>query len=45
MYLIIIGGGKVGYYLAKTLAPAKHKIVIIEKDKDLCMKIVTELNS
>lgn len=45
MYLIIIGGGKVGYYLAKTLAPEKHRIVVIEKDKGLCMKIVTELNS
>jgi trk system potassium uptake protein TrkA len=45
MHIIIIGGGKVGYYLAKTLAPKKHNIVIIEKDRDLCMKIVTELNS
>lgn len=45
MYIIIVGGGKVGYYLAKTLVPEKHRIVVIEKDRDLCMKIVTELNS
>lgn len=45
MNLIIIGGGKVGYNLAKTLAPRKYRIVIIEKDKEVCMKIVSELNS
>ena len=45
MHIIIIGGGKVGYYLAKTLAQGKHNMVIIEKDRDICMKIVTELNS
>lgn len=45
MNLIIVGGGKVGYNLAKTLAPKKHRIVVIEKNKDLCMKIVSELNS
>lgn len=45
MNLIIIGGGKVGYNLAKTLAPRKYRIVIIEKDKEICMKIISELNS
>lgn len=45
MRIIIIGGGKVGYNLAKILSPEKHSIVLIEEDKELCMKIVTELNS
>ncbi len=40
MNLIIIGGGKVGYYLTKALAELKHKISVIEKDKQLCMNIV-----
>lgn len=44
MYIIIIGGGKVGYYLAKTLAPENHRLLIIEEDYELCMKIVGELN-
>jgi len=44
LYIIIIGGGKVGYYLAKTLAPEKHRLLIIEEDYELCMKIVDELN-
>lgn len=40
MFLIIVGGGKVGYYLAKTLAQLKHKITIIETNKEICMHIV-----
>lgn len=40
MNLIIIGGGKVGYYLTKALAELKHKITVIEKNKELCMNIV-----
>ena len=43
MYIIIVGGGKVGYYLAKTLAPEKHRIVLIEEDFQLCEKIAFEL--
>lgn len=39
MFIIVIGGGKVGYYLAKTLAQLKHKITVIETDKALCMHI------
>jgi trk system potassium uptake protein TrkA len=33
MYIIIVGGGKVGYYLAKTLLQEEHEVLIIEKDK------------
>ena len=44
MYTIIVGGGKVGYYLAKTLAPENHRIVIIEEDYKLCIKIADELS-
>lgn len=40
MYIIIIGGGKIGYYLAKTLAQMKYKTTVIETNKDLCMNIV-----
>ena len=39
MMIIIVGGGKVGYYLAKTLAPEKHRLVLIEEDADMCQKI------
>lgn len=44
MTIIIIGGGKVGYYLAKTLAPEKHRLVLIEEDAEMCQKIAGELS-
>lgn len=40
MYIIIVGGGKVGYYLAKTLAQLRYKITVLETNRDLCMNIV-----
>lgn len=44
MYIIIVGGGKLGYYLVKTLLPYKHKIALIEPLEDICEKIANELN-
>ncbi|MCX8129122.1 MAG: NAD-binding protein [Clostridia bacterium] len=44
MYIVIAGGGKIGYYLSKTLLPYKHKITVIERQKELCEKIANELN-
>ncbi len=44
MTIVIVGGGKVGYYLAKALAPEKHHIVLLEADSDHCMKIDDELD-
>jgi len=32
MYIIIVGGGKVGFYLAKELLNAEHEVLIIERD-------------
>jgi trk system potassium uptake protein TrkA len=39
MFLIIIGGGKVGYYLARALSELKHKVTVIESNRELCMNI------
>lgn len=44
MYIVIAGGGKIGYYLVKTLLPYKHKVAIIEPQEDLCRKIANELH-
>jgi trk system potassium uptake protein len=44
MYIIIVGGGKVGYYLAKTLLSYKHRVFVIEPQKELCEKIANDLN-
>ena len=32
MYVIIVGGGKVGYFLTKELLAAGHELVLLEKD-------------
>ena len=33
MYVIIVGGGNIGYYLAKQLVNAKHEVLLLEKDR------------
>lgn len=43
MYIIIIGGGKVGFYLAKELLEDGHEVLIIEKDAGRSAQIVEEL--
>jgi len=43
MYAIVIGGGKVGYYLAKELLEGNHEVLVIEKDGGKCERIAQEL--
>jgi len=43
MYIVIAGGGKVGYYLAKTLLSYKHEVVVIEPQAELCEKLANQL--
>jgi len=43
MYIIIIGGGRVGYYLTKALLNEGYEAVIIEKDASVCKIINDEL--
>lgn len=43
MYIIIVGGGKVGYYLAKTLLQQEHEVLIIERDKRKCDMIAADM--
>ncbi|MCX6344699.1 MAG: TrkA family potassium uptake protein [Armatimonadetes bacterium] len=33
MYVIVVGGGKVGYHLTKTLITEGHEVLLIEKDR------------
>ena len=33
MYIIVVGAGKVGYYLAKTLLSEDHEVLLIERDR------------
>ncbi|MBR0597020.1 NAD-binding protein [Sinanaerobacter chloroacetimidivorans] len=44
MDIVVIGGGKVGYYLAKTLLSYHHRVKVIEIKRNICEKIADELN-
>ena len=44
MKVVIVGGGKVGYYILKTLKQKHYDVILIEKDKNICMKIASELD-
>ena len=44
MKIVIAGGGKVGYFLVKTLQPFHHHVVMIELKKDRCQDLSDELN-
>jgi trk system potassium uptake protein TrkA len=43
MYAIVVGGGKVGYYLAKELLDTNHEVLVIEQDSAKCERIAQEL--
>jgi len=45
MYIIIVGGGKVGYYLARALLDEGHEILVVEKKENKCELICNELGS
>ncbi len=44
MHIVVVGGGKVGFYLAATLMEHGHTPSIIEKDKETCLKIANQLD-
>ncbi|PIP20156.1 MAG: hypothetical protein COX40_06190 [Candidatus Omnitrophica bacterium CG23_combo_of_CG06-09_8_20_14_all_40_11] len=45
MYIVIVGAGKVGYFLAKRLCLNKHTVSIVDKDKQLCEETAKELEA
>ncbi len=45
MKTIIIGGGKIGYNLYKTLRERGRQVTVIERDKDTCMRIAEDMNA
>ncbi len=45
MYIIIVGGGKVGFHLARVLLAEGHELLIIEKDRERVDYISSELGS
>ena len=45
MRSIVIGGGKIGYYLLKTLKERGYDVALIEKDKEACLKIAEDIDA
>jgi trk system potassium uptake protein len=43
MYIILVGAGKIGYFLAKRLSQDKHTVSVVDKDRQVCEEIAREL--
>jgi len=43
MYIVIVGVGKVGYFLAKRLLASKHTVSVVDKDAAICEAVAREL--
>ena len=43
MYIVIVGAGKVGYFLAQRLLTDKHSVALVEKDKSTCEDITRRI--
>jgi trk system potassium uptake protein len=43
MDVLIVGGGRIGYYLAKTLLGSRHRVGMIERDAERCRTVAEEL--
>jgi trk system potassium uptake protein TrkA len=45
MYIIVVGGGRLGYHLLKVLLNEGHEVLVLEKDARVCKTITDELGS
>ncbi|HEX3022891.1 MAG TPA: TrkA family potassium uptake protein [Lachnospiraceae bacterium] len=45
MKIIVIGGGKIGFNLLKILQERDRQVTLIEKDKEICMKIAEDMDT
>ena len=45
MYIIIVGGGSVGYHLCKALLKEGHEVLVLDKDSTKCENFEDELGS
>jgi trk system potassium uptake protein len=45
MFVLVVGGGKVGYYLAKELIESGHEVALMEKDTARAHQIADEIGS
>jgi len=45
MYIVVVGGGKVGYYLTKELLEQGHEVLLIERDPERVERIIEDLGN
>jgi trk system potassium uptake protein len=45
VFVLVVGGGKVGYYLTKELVESGHEVVLMEKDRARADQIADEIGS
>jgi trk system potassium uptake protein TrkA len=45
MFVLVVGGGKVGYYLTRELIDAGHEVVLMERDPGRASQIADEIGS
>jgi trk system potassium uptake protein TrkA len=45
MFVLVVGGGKVGYYLTRELLESGHEVVLMEKDRNRASQIADEIGS
>ncbi|HEY1169701.1 MAG: TrkA family potassium uptake protein [Verrucomicrobiota bacterium] len=45
MFVIVVGGGKVGYFLARELIAAGHEVALMERDRIRAAQITEEIGS
>ncbi len=45
MYIVVVGGGRLGYNLLKALLNEGHEVLLLEKDARICKTITDEMGS
>ena len=43
MFILIVGGGRIGYFLAKTLRQSDHRVGLVERDGNRCRTLAEDL--
>jgi trk system potassium uptake protein TrkA len=44
MYIVIVGAGKVGYFLAQRLVHDEHGVALVDNDKSVCEDVTRQLD-
>jgi trk system potassium uptake protein TrkA len=45
MYIIVVGGGQLGYHLTRALLAESHEVLLIERESTTSQKLIDELGS